>query len=361
MATSLEWCHTPAVLFGAGWLKAARLPGQLLRGVSACLLLFSTTLLHGQDPLRIGHFPNITHAQAVYARATGELEKALGVPVIWVSFNAGPSAIEALFTDAVDVTFVGPNPAINGYLKSRGTKFVIIAGAASGGAALVIRPGSGINTERDFSHKTIATPQIGNTQDVAARIWFAQKGYRLTEKGGTLALIPLSNPDQLTMFRKKQIDGAWTVEPWVSRLELEAQGQVFLEEKNLWPGGRYITTQLVANRSVLRARRDVLKKLLAAHIEITQKINSDKSSAAKILNPELKKETTRALKPEVIDKALARVEFTWDPISSSLHANAEAAYEVHFLRKEPVLDGIYDVSLLNEVLKEKQLPEVSDK
>src|SRR5262249_15892346 len=136
--------------------------------------------------LRLGHFPNLTHAQALYARATGQLEKAIGIPIQWTSFNAGPSAIEALFSDTIDMTFVGPNPAINGYLKSKGTKFVIIAGAASGGAALVLRKDAGIYSEADFNGKTIATPQLGNTQDVAARNWFAQKGYKLTEKGGHL-------------------------------------------------------------------------------------------------------------------------------------------------------------------------------
>src|SRR6266705_2429588 len=151
--------------------------------------------------LRIGHFPNLTHAQAVYARATGQFEKAVGIPIKWTSFNAGPSAIEALFTDAIDMAFVGPNPAINGFMKSHGTKFVIIAGSASGGSGLVLRKDSGITSEKDFNGKTIATPQLGNTQDVSARIWFAQKGYRLREKGGQLALVPLSNPDQLTMFR----------------------------------------------------------------------------------------------------------------------------------------------------------------
>src|SRR5205823_14144269 len=141
------------------------------------LLAFAGLLLCVQQParaqeinqLRIGHFPNLTHAQAVYARATGQFEKAVGVPIKWTSFNAGPSAIEALFSDAVDITFVGPNPAINGYLKSKGTKFVIIAGAAGGGAGLVVRTNAGINSEADFNDKTIATPQLGNTQDVAAR------------------------------------------------------------------------------------------------------------------------------------------------------------------------------------------------
>src|SRR6266404_8304672 len=183
--------------------------------------------------LRIGHFPNLTHAQAVYARATGQFEKMTGTPIQWTSFNAGPSAIEAIFTDAIDMAFVGPNPAINGYMKSHGSKFVIIAGSASGGSGLVVRKDSGINSEKDFNGKTISTPQLGNTQDVSARIWFAQKGYRLREKGGTLALVPLSNPDQLTMFRKRQIDGAWTVEPWVSRLEIDGAGGLFLDEKTL--------------------------------------------------------------------------------------------------------------------------------
>lgn len=344
------------MLLCAGWLTAARLPGFLILGVP-CWFILCTGEAAGQ-PLRLGHFPNVTHAQALYSRATGELEKDFGVPIKWITFNAGPSAIEALFTDAVDITWVGPNPAINGFLKSAGAKFVIIAGAASGGSALVIRSGSGIQTDRDFSHKTIATPQIGNTQDVAARMWFAEKGYRLTEKGGNLALIPLSNPDQLTMFRKRQIDGAWTVEPWVSRLEMEADAKVFLEEKTLWPDGRYATTVLVANKNVLTTRRDLVKKLLTTYIEITQKINADKTNVAAVLNAELKKETTKGLKPEVIERALSRVEFTWDPISSSLQASADAARKIGFLRKQSNLDGIYDLTVLNEALKEKKLPEV---
>src|SRR6266480_2239519 len=245
--------------------------------------------------LRLGHFPNLTHAQAVYARATGAFEKAIGVPIKWASFNAGPYAIEGLFSDAIDMTFVGPNPAINGYLKSKGAKFVIIAGAASGGAGLVLRKDSGIESEKDFNDKMIATPQLGNTQDVAARVWFAQKGYRLKEKGGRLGLVALSNPDQLTLFQKKQIDGAWTVEPWVSRLEIEGGGRLFLDEKTLWPEGRYVTTHLVVNRAFLSNHRDLVKKLLAAHIEVTQQINADKTASGQILNAELKKETGKAM------------------------------------------------------------------
>lgn len=329
-----------------------------------CFCLLASSLSQAEakrkNALRLGYFPNITHAQALYARATGEFEKAIGAPIEWVSLNAGPSAIEALFVDAIDATFIGPSPTINGYIKSKGEKFVIVAGAASGGAGLVVRQDSGIEGERDFNGRVIATPQLGNTQDLAARAWFQSKGYRLKEKGGTVSLIPLSNPDQLTMFKKKQIDGAWTVEPWLSRLELEGSGRLFLDEKTLWPEGRYVTTHLIVNKGFLAEKQELLKKMLAAHVAITQQISSDKAGAAKVLNDQLKKETGKALKPEVIISALNRVELTWDPIGSSLRKSADVAHKVGFLRAAPRLEGIYSLKLLNEVLREKNLPEVSE-
>jgi NitT/TauT family transport system substrate-binding protein len=308
--------------------------------------------------IRIGNFPNITHGQAVYARANGEFEKKTGVPIQWTSFNAGPTAIESLFSGAIDATYVGPNPAINGYLKSKG-QFVIIAGAASGGAGLVVRKDSGIAGEKDFNGKIVATPQLGNTQDVAAKVWFADRGYKLKESGGNLTITPLANPDQLTLFQKKEIHAAWTVEPWLSRLEIEGGGQLFLDEKNLWPDGRYVTTHLAIRKEFLENNRDLVKKLIAAHIDVTQQINANKTSASKILNEELKKEMGKALPEEVISRALQRVEFTWDPIASSLQKSADAAHKIGFIRQQPDLKGIYDLSLLNEVLRERKLAEVA--
>ena len=310
--------------------------------------------------LRLGHFPNITHAQAIYARATGQFEQKLGVPVRWNSFNAGPTAIEALFADAIDAAFVGPNPAINGYIKSNGAKFVIIAGGASGGAGLVVRADAGIKTEKDFNDKIIATPQLGNTQDVAARTWFGERGYKLKEKGGRLTLLPLSNPDQLTLLQKKEIHGAWTVEPWLARLELEGGGELFLDEKVLWPDGRYVTTHLIVSRTFLARNPELVRKLLEALVEVTQQINADKGAASRVLNAELKKETGKALPDAVITRAMERVEFTWDPIGASLRKSAGAAYQVGFLRTPPDLAGIYSLRLLNEVLQEKQLPPVAE-
>jgi NitT/TauT family transport system substrate-binding protein len=309
--------------------------------------------------IRIGQFPNVTHAQALLARASGELEKVLGIPVKWSVFNAGPSAIEALFTDAIDATYIGPNPAINGFIKSEGKNFQILAGSASGGAALIVRPDSSIKSEKDFADKIIATPQLGNTQDVAARAWFKRQGYTLKEKGGALVLLPLANPDQLLLFKKKEIDGAWTVEPWVSRLEQEGGGKVFLEEKTLWPEGRYVTTVLIVSRKFLNANPDLVKKLLRAHIEMTRKLNSDKAAAIPIINAEIKRETGSELASSVIESALRRVEFTWDPIESSLFKSACDAHAAGFLKTLPTLDGLCQLKPLNEVLKEMGLPEIA--
>jgi NitT/TauT family transport system substrate-binding protein len=336
------------------WLR------RLVLLLAVVLIKHTPEALAEATELRLGYFPNITHAQALYARATGEFERRIGVRIKWTAFNAGPTAIESLFANAVDATFVGPSPTINGYIKSRGEKFVIVAGSASGGAGLVVRRDSGIHTEKDFAGKTIATPQLGNTQDVAARVWLADKGYRLRERGGNVSLVPLSNPDQLTLFKKKQVDGAWTVEPWLARLELEGGGEMFLEEKSLWPGGKYVTTHLVVARTFLVENQEMMRKLLASLVEVTERINADKTAAARILNQQLTKESGKALKEEVIQRALDRVEFTWDPICTSLNQSAEASHRIGFIRKEPALGGIYALTLLRDVLKNKHLPAVGD-
>ncbi|HVY70072.1 MAG TPA: ABC transporter substrate-binding protein [Verrucomicrobiae bacterium] len=339
-------------------LNARRFGRSWLAGLWLAWLISIAVAAQEATTLRLGYFPNVTHAQALHARATGELDRSLGVPIKWTAFNAGPTAIESMLTDAVDATFIGPSPAINGYLKSRGEKVVVIAGCASGGAGLVVRTKSGIQGERDFADRVIATPQLGNTQDVAAREWFASHGYRLRDQGGNVTIIPLSNPDQLTMFKKRQIDAAWTVEPWLARLEVEGGGRVFLEEKSLAPDGQCLITLLVVNPAYLVRNKATVRKLLAGLVEITQRLNADKTAAATILNQQLKKETGKSLSPEVMEKAMRRVEFTWDPQSASLRRAAEAAHHIGFLRQPPALGGIYSLGLLNEVLREKNLPTV---
>lgn len=322
------------------------------------LLAASSVSAEGGRKLRIGFFPNITHAQPLYAKATGEYEKKTGLAVDWKAFNAGPTAIESLMLGEIDASYVGPNPAINGYIKTKGEVFQIVAGAASGGAGLVVRGDAGIDSDKSFADKIVATPQLGNTQDVAARKWFTQHDYKLKDVGGNLTIIPLANPDMLVMFQKKEIDAAWTVEPWVSRLEIEGGGKLFLDEKTLWPEGLYVTTHLVVSKKLLQSDPALVKKLVAAHVDVTQALNADKIKAQEILNEQIKKETGKSLPAEIIEASLKRIEITWDPISSSLHKSAAAAAEIGYLKGEVKLEGIYALQTLNEVLKEKGLPEV---
>jgi NitT/TauT family transport system substrate-binding protein len=315
--------------------------------------------------LRVGHFPNVTHAQAVIAhglsrQGKGWFEERLGpdVEIQWFVYNAGPSAMEAIFARSIDFTYVGPNPAINAHLKSKGDEIRIVAGACSGGAALVVKSDSPIKVDTDFKGKKIATPQLGNTQDVAARAWLLSKGLKITQTGGDALVLPTANPDQLALFGKGELDAVWTVEPWVSRLVLEANGKVYLDEGSLWPDGKYVTTHLVSSVKFLKERPELLKKWIAAHVELTQWINGHPDEAKKTLNEEIKTETTKALPQQTLDSAWKRLALTHDPVSTSLLKSAEDAHRIGFIKEKPDLSRIYDLRLLNEVLKEKALPEV---
>lgn len=312
-------------------------------------------------PVRLGYFPNITHSQAVLGVATGQFARALGsgVELKTKVFNAGPSVIEALFAGELDLGYIGPNPAINGYVRSGGEALRIIAGATSGGAALVVREGAGIRTAGDFHGKRVASPQLGNTQDVAVRAWLMKQGYRLKQKGGDVEVIPLKNPDQLSLFLKGEIDAAWTVEPWVSRLIREGHGRLFLDERSLWPEGKFVTAHVIVRTKFLRDHPDLVRRFLEAHVELTRWINAHPNEAKRQLNAELRRLTGQALPARVVDDAFTRLEVTYDPVRQSLLGAADAAFELGFLgRKRPDLSGIYDLKLLNEVLAEENLPPV---
>jgi NitT/TauT family transport system substrate-binding protein len=312
----------------------------------------------GKIVIRVGYFPNVTHPQALIGVANGSFQKTLGSDVVIdpYVFNAGPSAVEAIFAGAIDFTYIGPNPAINAYVKSRGEAVRIVAGACSGGAALVVRAGANIRSPSDFSGRRIATPQLGNTQDVAARRWLKDHGLTPREKGGNVEVIPTKNPDQLVLFLKGEIDAAWAVEPWASRLIEEAGGELFLDERSLWPNGQFVTAHILAGTKFLREHPDLLKKWLKAHVELTQWINAHNEEAKGVLNAEIKRLTGRGLRKDVLDAAVSRLHVTYDPVKSSLFTSAEWAYELGFLGKEKAdLSGIYELSLLNEVLKGKGL------
>ena len=326
-----------------------------LLGVFA-LLISSCTPAVGQSVIRVGAFPNITHPQAMVGKQSGWFEKAMGpgVKIEWKSFNAGPSAVEALFAGAIDMTYIGPNPAISGYVRSNGEALRIVAGATSGGAALVVRNDSGIEKPEDFHGKKVASPQMGNTQDVALRAWLIAHGMKSTDKGGDVQVIPLANPDQLTLFMKKELDAAWAPEPWATRLIQLGNGRLFLDERSLWPNGDFITAHLIVRTKYLKEHPDLVKNWIRAHVELTDWINSHLPEAKKLLNQQIAKETGKALPEAVLDESFGRMKATYDPLRGSLLNAARSAFEAGFLGREmPDLSSLYDLSLLNQVLAEK--------
>jgi NitT/TauT family transport system substrate-binding protein len=310
--------------------------------------------------VRLGYFPNITHSQALIGVARGDFQKALGANVTLDAkqFNAGPSVIEALFANQLDIAYIGPNPAINGYIKSNGEALRIVAGATSGGAALVVCTESNIVDPADFAGKKIASPQLGNTQDVALRAYLADHGLKTKDKGGAVEVVPTDNPQILSLFKQGQIDGAWVPEPWASRLIIDGGGKLFLDERDLWPGGQFVTAHIIVSTAFLKAHPDLVKAFLRAHVEITQWEQQTPDQAKQLVNQQIKALTGQALPAAVIDSAWDRLYVTYDPISSSLVQSADAAYKAGFLKSNPDLDGIYDLTLLNEVLAEKQLSAV---
>ena len=322
------------------------------------LIVFGTFAYGESSPIivRVGAFPNITHAQAMAGKANGWFDKAMGpnVKIDWKTFNAGPSAIEALFAGAIDLAYLGPNPTINGYVRSQAEALRVVAGAASGGASLVVRSDSDINKPEDFHGKRVATPQFGNTQDVALRAWLKTHGMTPTGKGGDVQVLPMANADQLTLFVKKQLDAAWAPEPWATRLIREGNGRLFLDERQLWPHGQFVITNLIVSTKFLGEHPDLVKNWIRAQVELTDWIRSHPPEAKKLVSGQIEKETGKALPPAVIDEAFSRFEITDDPIRSSLLTSAQSAFEAGFLGKTmPDLSGLYDLTLLNQVVKEK--------
>src|SRR6266581_2293353 len=274
-----------------------------------CFGLFATA--EQKTTIRFGHFPNITHAQGVIAHALsrqgkGWFEQRLGpnVQIQWFTYNAGPSAMEAVFAGSLDATYVGQGPALNAHLKSNGEEIRIISGAANAGAALVIKSDGPIKTAADFRGKKIATPQLGNTQDISCRAWLKAQGFKVTQTGGDAIVLPTNNPDQLALLQNGGVDAVWTVEPWVTRLEREAKARIFLEDKDV------ITTWLVSATKFLGSQRDLAKKVVAANAELTDWIQKNPDEAQKLLIDELAAETKTTFAPDAVSPAWKRIKFT---------------------------------------------------
>lgn len=299
--------------------------------------------ISGETKIRVGHFPNITHAQGVIAHALsrqgkGWFEQRLGrdIKVEWFVYNAGPSAMEGIFARSIDLTYVGSGPALNGYTKSNGEEIRLIAGAANGGAGLVVQPDGNLKSPPDFRGKKIATPQLGNTQDISCRAWLSAGGLKITQLGGDAYVIPTQNPDQLSLFKAKKVDAVWTVEPWLSRLEHEASGKVIVEEKDV------ATTILVSSVAFLKEHRELAKKFAQAHAELTDWILQNPEEAQRLIKGELLEETKSDMSPEVIAAAWNRIVFTAETPRAAVEKFMQNSVAAGFIETAPDLSKLFE-------------------
>lgn len=299
--------------------------------------------------LRLGYFANVTHAPALVGLQEGIFAETLGdTEVTTQVFNAGPAAIEALSAGAIDATYIGPNPSINTFIQSGGESAHIVAGATTGGAALVVR--EGIDAADDLAGATLATPQLGNTQDVALRSWLADEGYTTdVTGGGEVSITPTENAQTLTLFQQGELDGAWLPEPWVSRLVVEAGAEVLVDEADLWDNGAFPTTVLLVRAEFLEEHPETVEALLQGHLDALAWLDDNPDEAATVINEKLTAETGKALDDAVLTRALENVTFAADPHAETfetLVANGLAAGT----QKAGSIDGLFDLRLLNKLL-----------
>lgn len=311
------------------------------------LLLTVTFALVGsaaaETRLRVGHFPNITHAQALVAQnlsrqGKGWFEEKLGggAKIEWFVYNAGPSAMEAIFAGSIDLAYVGPGPALNAYTKSNGAEVRLIAGSANGGAALVIQPDQNLKAPADFRGKKIATPQLGNTQDISCRAWLLAGGLKITQLGGDAQVLPTQNPDQLSLFKQKRVDAVWTVEPWVSRLERESGGKILVDERDV------ATTVLVSSAKFLGAQRELAKKFAEAHAALTDWMANNPDEAQKLIKAELIEETRAEMPADLIAQSWKRIVFTAEVPRASIESFMQSSLKTGFIKTAPDLTKLFE-------------------
>ncbi|WP_405850284.1 aliphatic sulfonate ABC transporter substrate-binding protein [Streptomyces niveus] len=314
----------------------------------------------GLGEVKIGYFANITHATALVGLQEGLIQKELGGTKIKPQvFNAGPSEIEALNAGAIDIGWIGPSPSINGFTKSKGQNLRIISGSASGGVSLVVNPKK-IKSLDDLKGKRIATPQLGNTQDVALLNYLSDKGLKVdTNTGkGDVTVIRQDNKQIPASFESGSLDGAWVPEPTASKL-VAGGGSVLLDEKKLWKDGKFVITNVIVSQKFLKEHPDVVEAVLRGSVKTNAWINANPDEAEAAANAKLKADSGAALPPEVIDPAWKNVDITDDPLASTLSVSSEHAVKAGLL-EDPLLDGIYDLAPLNKVLKAEGKPAIDD-
>jgi NitT/TauT family transport system substrate-binding protein len=330
--------------------------------VGAVVMALGMSACGGQTPtasgagglaeVRVGYFPNLTHATGIVADKEGLFAKHLGATKLKVTtFNAGPAAVEALKSGAIDATYVGPGPATNAFINSGGQALTVVAGAATGGTSLVVDPS--IKAPADLRGKKVSTPQLGNTQDIALRYWLKQHGLKTDlQGGGDVSIFPQDNAQIVDAFRQKLIAGAWVPEPYATRL-VQAGGKVLVDERDLWPGKKFAITVLAVRSDFLKTHPAQVKALLAGDLDAADLIAKNPAKAQKDVGDLIAKISGKPLKPAVISAAWKQIEFTVDPVPSSLVTGAHHAFEVGVLKKTPELDKLIDLTLLNQLLKER--------
>ena len=315
-----------------------------------------------QTLVRVGYFPNMTHAQALVGFNDGSFREALGDNVVVEDhkFNAGPALIEALLAGEIDLGYIGPVPAVNGFVKSKG-KLHIIAGSSVGGAVLLASSSGIIKSVKDLDGKRVAVPQLGNTQDILLRKLLAEVGLKDASKGGTVTIIPADNSAILTLISRGEVDAALVPEPWGSIIVANTGANILLKSDDIWPEGNLATSVLIVSAEFLEMNSDLVEKWLEVHIRLTENINGDKERSKAQINEQLKKLTGRSLPEDVLDKSFSEVIFTIDPVVPSIEEFANISFRAGYLKEKPDIENLFNFELINKILKQQGKSQLSIK
>lgn len=335
--------------------STALLSSIIVFGAVGCAKKEQPKSADGKPIVRLGYFPNITHAQPLIGVPRGDYQKALGdeAKLEARTFNAGPSVIEAIFASGLDIAYIGPSPTLNGFIKSKGEEVRVIGGAAANGTLIVANKNSGITKLEDLKGKKVATPQLGNTQDIAARDYLINTlGVTLKDRGGDTEIIPLANPSIETSFLKGELDAAWVPEPWGSRLIDKGAGVLVAEEKDLWPEHTFLLTNIIARKKFLEEHPDLVVKILKAHIGITKELAQDSAKFEGAVHDELKRLTSQELPKSVISSAFQYTQFTWDPNPATFQGYFEKGKKLKFIEADSLdIDKLIDKTYLKDAIK----------
>jgi len=318
--------------------------------IAITIISFSDSDQINQDKIRVAFFPSIGHIIPIVGLEEKIFEKGIGEEkqIETKLFDSGPQVIESIFSGSIDVAYVGPGPIINGFLKSDGKDIKILSGAASGGASFIIQPNSGLESLENFDGKRIASPQISNSQDVSLRHYLESHDLKSIEKGGTVFVLNISNPDIYTLFAKGDIDGAWVPEPWATMLVQELDGIRLFNEEKLWPNEEFASVLLIVRTEYLENNPETIQKWVESHEKTVTWINSNPDKSKLLFSSFLIDYMGKSLPTKIIDESFSNISITSDPIKNSVIIFAERADSLGYLGRSGYnLDGIFYNAVLN--------------